>query len=203
MVPVTKQILEQTLKSEVDGLRAQGGAALFTNLGASTYLQGSYQFAPGAPSAEQQSYGPTRKLSDAEQKMYDLGKEVFHRDAHCATCHQPNGKGLPAIYPPLEKSPWVTEDDERLIKIILKGLWGPIEVNGQKFDPSKGVPPMTGFGGLLNDEEVAAVIAYVRTSFGNEAPLVSPGQVRAVREATKDRANFYMVDELLKEHPLR
>jgi mono/diheme cytochrome c family protein len=62
---------------------------------------------------------------------------------------------------------------------------------------------MTGFAGLLNDEEVAAVIAYVRTSFGNNAPAVSPEKVRAVREATKDRPNFYMVDEILKEHPLR
>lgn len=203
MAPVTKQILEKTLHREIEELKSQGGAALFANLGASTFLQGSFQFAAGAPSAEQQSFGPTRRLSADEQKVYDLGKAVYHRDAHCATCHQPNGRGLPSIYPPLENSPWIAQDDERLIKIILKGLWGPIEVNGQKFDPNKGVPPMTGFAGLLNDEEVAAVIAYVRTSFGNNAPFVPAEKVRAVREATKDRPNFYMVDEILKEHPLK
>lgn len=203
MVPVTRQILEHSLRSEVEDLKERGGASLFMNPGAAGYLQGSYQFAAGVPSAEQQSYGPTRTLTETEQKMYDLGKAVYHRDAHCATCHQPNGKGLAAIYPPLENSPWVAEDDERLIKIILKGLWGPIEVNGQVFDPSKGVPPMTGFAGLLKDEEVAAVIAYVRTSFGNNAPFVAPEKVKAVREATQDRSNFYMVDEILKEHPLR
>jgi mono/diheme cytochrome c family protein/glucose/arabinose dehydrogenase len=202
MVPVTRQILEHTLREEIEELRAQGGAALFANLGASTYLQGSFQFAPGAVPADQKSYGPTRRLSEEEMKVYDLGKAVYHRDAHCATCHQPNGKGLPSIYPRLENSQWVTKDDDRLIKIILKGLWGPIEVNGQTFDPAKGVPPMTGFAGLLTDEEVAAVIAYVRNSFGNTAPFVAPEKVRAVREATRERANFYMVDELLKEHPL-
>jgi len=203
MVPVTKQILDHTLRPEIETLRAQGGAALFANLGATAFLQGAYPFAPGTPSAEQQSYGPSRRLSDEEKQIYDLGKQVYHRDAHCATCHQPNGKGLPAIYPPLDASDWVTKDDERLIKIILKGLWGPIEVNGQTYDPNKGVPPMTGFAGLLSDDEVAAVIAYIRTSFGNNAPFVTPEKVGAVREATKDRLHFYMVDELLKEHPLR
>jgi hypothetical protein len=62
---------------------------------------------------------------------------------------------------------------------------------------------MMGFGGLLNDEEAAAVLSYVRLSFGNNGALVSAATVKKVREATKDRANFYMADELLKEHPLR
>jgi len=202
MVPVTRQILEHTLRDEVEQLRAEGGAALYLNLGAASFLNGSYQFAAEGAGAEPSKYGPTRELSEVEQRIYDLGKEVYHRDAHCATCHQANGQGLPAIYPPLSTSEWVAGDDERLIKIILKGLWGPIEVNGKLFDPSKGVPPMTGFAGLLSDEEVAAVIAYVRTSFGNEGGWVAPEKVREVREATRERANFYMVDELLREHPL-
>ena len=203
MVPVTRQILEHTLKSEIEELQSQGGAALFLNMGAASFLNGSYQFAAGVPTAENMSYGPTRPLTETEQKVYDLGREVYHRDAHCATCHQPNGQGLPSIYPPLSDSQWVNEDDERLIKIILKGLWGPIEVNGKQFDPGKGVPPMTGFAGLLKDEEIAAVIAYVRTSFGNKGTMVDPEKVRAVRASVEGRANFYMVDELLKEHPLR
>ena len=102
--------------------------------------------------------------------------------------------------PPLAKSEWIG-DDERLIKIALKGLWGPIEVNGVKFDPTKGVPPMMGFAGLLNDEELAAVLSYVRQSFGNDGEFITPDAVKKVREATKDRVNFYMVEEILKEHP--
>ena len=92
---------------------------------------------------------------------------------------------------------------ERFIKIALKGLWGPIEVNGVQYDPSKGVPPMTGFGGLLNDNEMAAVLSYVRLSFGNNGAMITSEQVRKVREATKDRMNFYTVEEILKEHPLK
>ena len=58
------------------------------------------------------------------------------------------------------------------------------------------------FGGLLKDDEIAAVISYVRQSFGNNASIVTPDQVKAVRDATKDRLQFYMVDEILKEHPI-
>jgi mono/diheme cytochrome c family protein len=166
------------------------------------YLAGTFKIEDAAPSAEDAAYGPTRKLSDAEQKIYALGKQVFTRDAHCATCHQPNGQGIPNIYPTLAKSDWI-DNDERLIKIALKGLWGPIEVNGQHFDPSKGVPPMMGFGGLLNDEELAAVLSYVRQSFGNNGPFITPDQVQQIRATTADRVNFYMTDEILREHPLK
>jgi mono/diheme cytochrome c family protein len=90
-----------------------------------------------------------------------------------------------------------------LIKIVLKGLWGPITVNGQAYDPSKGVPPMPGFGGMLNDAEVAAAASFVRLSFGNNGKLISPAQVAKVRTATQDRTNFYMTEEILKDHPLK
>ena len=52
------------------------------------------------------------------------------------------------------------------------------------------------------DEELAAVLSYVRQSFGNDGTFIKPEDVAKVREATKDRVNFYMVDEILKEHPL-
>ena len=100
------------------------------------------------------------------------------------------------------RSDWL-DDDTRAIKLVLKGLWGPITVNGQAFDPSKGVPPMPGFGGMLNDAEVAAALSFVRLSYGNSGKLISPAQVAKVRAATQERTNFYMTDELLKEHPLK
>jgi hypothetical protein len=62
---------------------------------------------------------------------------------------------------------------------------------------------MLGFAGLLNDDEVAAVLSYVRQSFGNNLPLITPAQVARVREKTKARADFYMVEEIMKEHPIQ
>ncbi|MEQ1853132.1 MAG: cytochrome c [Chthoniobacteraceae bacterium] len=202
MGPVTDHILKYTLNDDIAALQKAGALNLADNPNADGYLAGTFKIAAAAPSAESMSFGPTRKLTAEQQKIYDLGKSVFIRDAHCATCHQPNGLGIPNIYPTLAKSNWLG-DDERLIKIALKGLWGPIEVNGTKYDPTKGVPPMMGFGPLLNDDELAAVLSYVRESFGNDGEFIPPAKVKQVREATKDRVNFYMVDELLKEHPLK
>jgi mono/diheme cytochrome c family protein len=200
MGPVTKQIASLTLKDDLDALSATElqpeHQAVLSDLRADTLTF------PKPETAANQigKVGPTRKLTGEDNRMYNIGKEVFLRDAHCATCHQPNGQGIANVYPSLVGSAWL-KDDERLIKLALKGLWGPIEVNGQRFDPSKGVPPMTGFGGLLNDMELAAVLTFVRQSWGNDLELVDPDTVRKVRAETKSRANFYMADELLKEHP--
>ena len=60
---------------------------------------------------------------------------------------------------------------------------------------------MTPFGGMLNDNEIAAVLTYVRNSFGNKASVITPDKVKAVRAATKDKQGFYSPEELLKAHP--
>lgn len=137
-----------------------------------------------------------------EAEVYKLGSEVFHREAHCVTCHQGTGLGMQNIYPPLVSSAWVTGSEERLIKLTLHGLWGPMEVNGVLYDPAKGVPPMTAFKAILNDQEVAAVLTYVRNTWGNKASVVSAEKVKAVREATKDTQMFIKPADLLKEYPL-
>jgi len=141
-------------------------------------------------------------LTGKAAEAYRVGGEVYHREAHCATCHQPHGKGLDPVYPALLGSPWVMGNEERLIKLTLHGLWGKIEVNGKVYDPEKGVPPMTAFESMLDDKEVAAVLTYVRNSWGNQAAPVSPDTVKKVRAAHKDRSIFWKPEELLKDHPI-
>jgi len=167
------------------------------------------------------SYGPTdRNLSKDDKKLYDKGKEVYFREAHCVTCHQADGRGdempkeagkpVRGAYPPLGRTPgypsngWLDGDADRSIKIVLNGLYGPQMIDGKTYgDPASGQPVMTGLGQLLNDEEVAAVITYVRQSFGNNLPAVKPAQVKKVRESIKGKNNgLYTVEEVLKEHPL-
>ena len=132
---------------------------------------------------------------------YKAGAEVFSREAHCVTCHQPNGMGMPNLYPPLVNTPWTLGDEERLIKLTMHGLWGEIEVNGVTYGPSKGVPPMTPFGSLLNDEEIANVLTFIRNSWGNQAPRVNVETVSRIRNATHDRTTFWKSEELLRDHP--
>jgi len=142
-------------------------------------------------------------LTGADAQAYKLGGEVFHRESHCVTCHQPDGMGMDPVYPPLVGTSWVIGDEERLAKITLHGLWGKIEVNGKVYDPTKGVPPMTAFGSLLDDNEAAAVLTYVRNSWGNKAAPVKPETIKKVRAENSDRSIFWNPEELLKAHPMK
>ena len=92
--------------------------------------------------------------------------------------------------------------EDRLIKMTLHGVWGKMIVNGKTYDPSRGVPPMTAFRSLLKDDELAAVLTFVRNSWGNQAAPVSPASVKRIRQDTKERTTFWNPDELLTAHPL-
>ncbi len=140
-----------------------------------------------------------KKLKGADLALFAKGKEIYSREGYCITCHQQNGKGLSASqFPPLSDTEWVNGNQERLIKITLRGMIGPMEIQGKGYN---GQVPMTPFAGLLNDEEIAAVLTYVRNSFGNDSSVIDPEVVKKVREETKEMNSFYTVESLLKEHP--
>lgn len=150
--------------------------------------------------ASEEAKATNSRLKGEELTLFQMGKAIYSKEGFCITCHQPDGKGLSASgFPPLAGTKWVNGDEERFIKIVLNGLMGPIEVLGKEYP---GQVPMTPYAGMLNDKEVAAVITYVRNSFGNESSAVSPDKVKAVRAATKDKTGFYSPTELLQEHPM-
>ncbi len=93
----------------------------------------------------------------------------------CVACHQANGEGLPGTYPPLAKSDYIT-DKNVVIKQVLKGSSGEITVNGQKYNNT--MPPQQ-----LSDDDMAAVLTYVYSNFGNSGPAVTAAEVKAVRAA--------------------
>lgn len=116
------------------------------------------------------------------------GAELFTR---CAACHQANGQGLPNAYPPLAGSEWLLNNPEVPIRIVLHGLQGPITVKGASFNSA-----MTPFGDQLSDAEIAAIISYERSSWGNSASPVTAEQVKAVREATKAQTTPWKTSDL-------
>ena len=140
-------------------------------------------------------------MSKNDAKLFVQGAEIFNREAHCVTCHQENGKGLPdSGLPPLVQSAWVTGDPDRLIKLTLKGLMGPIEVNGRKYP---GQVPMTPFENLLKDDEIASVLTYTRNAFGNKASAIQQSDVARVRKEVKNFIGLYKPEDLLKKHPIK
>jgi len=117
------------------------------------------------------------------------GKAVF--DKVCAVCHQANGQGVPAVFPPLAGSSILTETDPgKIIRATLHGLQGPIEVNGQNYNSV--MPPQ---GPVLNDADLAAALTYARNAWGNHAPAVTADQVSVVRLTVK-RDKFWTWEEL-------
>ena len=152
------------------------------------------------PVKREKEVAVTSNLRGNDLALYTAGREIYAKEGYCITCHQPDGRGLGASgFPPLSGTKWVLGNEERLIKLVLKGMMGPVEVNGITYP---GQVPMTPFGGLLNDREVAAVLTYVRNSFGNQAPAITPEQVKKVRAATAKKTDFYTANQLLSEHPM-
>ncbi|MGC1380969.1 MAG: cytochrome c [Candidatus Baltobacteraceae bacterium] len=95
---------------------------------------------------------------------------------NCSSCHQPDGKGVPSAFPPLAGNTVVTGNPAAVIEIVKNGVSGAIDVNGSSYS---GIMPR--WGGLLSDDEIAAVITYVRSAWHNNAGGVTPAQVRAIK----------------------
>lgn len=134
--------------------------------------------------SQQESTTPTAAAPSASEEnlstLMEKGKVVY--TTTCQACHQAAGTGVPGAFPPLAKSSWVNGSPKRLVAIVLHGLQGEINVNGQKF---QGVmPPLKD---QLSSTDVAAVATYVKNSFGNDGGLVVSDLVNQVREETKAR----------------
>jgi mono/diheme cytochrome c family protein len=112
----------------------------------------------------------------------------------CSSCHQMTGEGLTGVYPPLTGSEYVTASNVALpVRVVLHGLQGPITIKGAEYNS---LMPAYGLGIVMSDVEVAAVVTYIRSSWGNSASAVTPEQVAQEREATKDHTGA-MTAELL------
>ncbi len=116
------------------------------------------------------------------------GEEVYLHN--CMDCHQ-DGAGTPGLVPPLDGAPWVQGEPDRIIRVLLNGLMGEVVVEGVTYN---GVMP--GWRNLLSDEEIAAVLTYIRSAWDNDAGPVAPEAVTAIRAATADRTTPWTVEEL-------
>jgi nitrite reductase (NO-forming) len=109
-----------------------------------------------------------------KEMQVEKGKQVYM--GLCFACHQADGKGLPPAFPPLANSDYMLADRDRAIRIVLKGIVGPMTVNGKKFDSA--MPPQEA---ALTDQQVADVLTYVYNAWGNEGDAFTADQVKAVR----------------------
>ncbi len=127
------------------------------------------------------------RISDA-----DPGKTRF--ETYCAGCHLNEGPWMMGEAPPLEGSSWVAGPENRVIKIVLLGLRGTIEVRSKTYNQE-----MPGFGPILTDADITSLLSYVRKRFGGASTPVSEEAVSLIRSANRGRMDYWTVDELFKE----
>ncbi|HLO79793.1 MAG TPA: cytochrome c [Chitinophagaceae bacterium] len=111
------------------------------------------------------------------QASITRGKKVY--DTYCMPCHMVDGGGVPRMNPPLIKTVYVLGDKKRLIGIVLNGLDEPLEIDGETYSN------VMASHAFLKDQEIADVLTYVRNSFGNKATMITPEEVKALREEKK------------------
>lgn len=119
----------------------------------------------------------------------DDGETVYVN--RCASCHQISGAGIPGVFPPLLGTKWVLGDPDRLISIVLHGLMGELEIQDTVYN---GVMPA--WGTTLTDKEIAAVLTFVRSSWGNDATAVQDSSVSRLRAVLADRGKPWTPAEL-------
>lgn len=154
---------------------------------AGPFAAGALKLATGGVQAEY-----LRSLALRDPITISPGQSIY--EMACLPCHQPEGRGLPGVYPPLVGSDWVKGDATRLARILLHGLKGPIQVGGRVYGGGDAVP-MPSMAGL-EDGQIAAVLSYVRKEFGGVSGEISIESVRKVRLATAERADPWTAEEL-------
>jgi mono/diheme cytochrome c family protein len=127
--------------------------------------------------------GAAPPLTAEEQKRFDAGREVYR--TLCTACHQQDGRGLEKIAPTLIGSPLALSGPSITARILLNGKEGPVGL----------MPPL---GAVLNDDQMAAVLTYIRREWGHTGAAVTAAEVSDVRKATAGRTRPWTNDELTK-----
>jgi len=126
-------------------------------------------------------------LKGFDLALYKGGHEIYNNEGSCVSCHQIDGKGLRASnFPSLSNTDWVNGDETKLIKILLKGMYGKIIVNDQEYNGM-----MSSYEDIHSDIELAAILTYIRNSFGNKSSPIQPEKVKSVRKLISNRKNPY------------
>ncbi|MEM6805878.1 MAG: cytochrome c [Bacteroidota bacterium] len=124
-----------------------------------------------------QTQSPKTEVKKEEPKEVDprVAEGESNYKTHCMTCHMKDGYGVPYLNPPLAETEWVNGNKDTLISIVLEGRTGEMEVNGEVYNGVM-IPH-----NHLSDQEIATILTFVRTSFGNKSSPVMEEEVARVR----------------------
>ena len=166
---VDHSILRAFNKGALGELKVEGpeNKAIYSGKQAESEYRGEGAASAAAPA----------KTAAAGSSATPVSGESLYK-THCMGCHQAEGQGLPGAFPPLAKSDYLMADKPRSIETVVNGRSGQIEVNGQSYNST--MPAL----GHLKDDEIASILSYVRSSWGNQGDPVSADEVADVRAKT-------------------
>jgi len=134
-------------------------------------------------------------LDQKQKEQYALGRKLYL--GTCSGCHGNDGAGLNRFAPPLRGSEWVTGDETRLALIVLHGIEGPLDVAGKRYAEPEILPVMPGHS-TLDDGTIAAILTYIRNSWGNEAAPIDRRTIGEIRITHQGRLLPWSAEEIDK-----
>ncbi len=168
------------------------GTSFSGGFGGSYFSTDNYSVHPGSEAAT--GGGAAGGAAATGPTIAELGQTYFAQN--CNVCHQANGAGIPNTYPPLAGSEYVNGGSRRLGMILLKGLQGPVTVEGHLFNGA-----MPAWGTTLTDKKISAILTYVRSSFGNHGGPITPDQIADARKEFAAHADAWHESDLLAVPP--
>jgi mono/diheme cytochrome c family protein len=182
-------------RKEFTDRKAPWTAAELNQIPADATLPDAAGAAPAAPAGGAAPAAPAAGGAAPAPAAAGAGDQLAEGKAGymsiCVACHQPTGMGIPGAFPPLVKSEYVNGDPKRFAAMILKGVVGPITVEGITYTSM--MPPQEA---MLQDKKIAAILTFVRSSFGNSSPAVAADVVTAARKEFADRKTSWTEAEL-------
>ncbi len=127
-----------------------------------------------------------------------VGKRLYSQN--CVVCHQATGLGVPGQFPPLAGSEWVLSEaphaENHLVLLMLNGHQGPMSVKGQNFNNAMPLWKQ------LPDDQIAAILTYIRSDWGNNAPAISAAFVAQIRKSDGAQSDPWTQSQLLAVPPV-
>ena len=178
-----------------------GNAALFDQVNKGRFSEKKFSgWLAALKRGPQKELDPATLLRGEHLASFKRGGQLYSTTAACIGCHGADGAGLDNLGPQLDQSDWVTGSEDRLVKILLHGLTGPIMVNGKKFTPQAFMPGL-GQNPTIKDRDIADLATFIRANWSNRASQVDPDKVVEIRKATSGRSSGEMYTQ--EDFPLR
>ena len=180
-------------EATISGL--SGTALLFDKVNKGRFSETSFdKWLQESKRGPQKQIDPKALLKGEHLASFKRGEKLYSTTAACIGCHGQDGAGLPNLGPQLDGSDWVTGSEDRLVKILIHGLTGPIMINGKTFTPQAFMPGL-GVNQTIKDRDIADISTFIRANWTNRARKITEATVTEIRRETSGRSAGQMYSQ--------